>query len=119
MKQVPLIRDWSVVLHVRDDGERVGAILRAKTVQADFLCVVANERAFAIVRFPAAPPGTQPGRSIYELCEPWRASPLDLALHRTLEETLSREFGMPTQLLVTLSGGKASLRFIMVPPAAE
>ena len=119
MKQVPLIRDWSVVLHVREDGERVGAILRAKVVQADFFCFVANERALAVIRFPTPAPGAHRGRSIYELAEPWRGSPLDLALQRALEETLSRELGMPTQLLLTLSGGKASVRFIVVPPAGE
>ena len=119
MKQLPLMEGWSLALHVRDDGQRVGVVLRAKTIEAELLCLIAEERAFAIVRFPpTARQSTRSGRDIRQLLEPVR-SPLDITLYDALEQALSRELGMPTQVVLAPSGWTIPMRVITVPPAGE
>jgi hypothetical protein len=116
VKQFPLIGAWSVALHRRKDGEYVGAILRGNALHADLLCLVDKGRGFAIIRIPPAARHPDEARDIRRIFAPGR-TPLDFAVQRALEETLSRELGVPTQLV--LSSGATPVHLIVVPPVRE
>ena len=116
MKQFPLVGAWSLALHARSDGEYVGAILRGNALHADLLCLVAKGRGFAVIRVPPAARPPEEARDIRRVFAPGR-TPLDIALQRALEETLSRELGVPTELV--LSSGQTPVHLIMVPPVGE
>ena len=116
MRQFPLVGRWSLALHTRKDGECVGAILRGKALHADLLCLVDKGRGFAIIRIPPAAPPPDEARDIRRIFGPGR-TPLELAMQQALEETLSRELGVPTQLV--LRSGQTPVHLIMVPPRSE
>lgn len=116
MKQFPLVGAWSLALHGRKDGEYVGAILRANALHADLLCLVDKGRGFAIIRVPTSARPPNEARDIRRVFAPGR-TPLDIAVQGALEETLSRELGVPTQLV--LSSGQTPVHLIVVPPAGQ
>lgn len=118
MKRVELGGEWAVAFHVREDGECVGAILRANVLQADFLCLRAEGQAFALLRIAERLRTAHQGTDIEVLFGPGR-TPLDVYRQRTLEEALSHELGVPTQLVLSSLGIRGPMRFITVPPAAR
>jgi hypothetical protein len=117
MKQLELVGDWSLALHVRDDGECVAAILRANILQADLFCLTMQDRAFAILRVPHRARTTLAGRQIENFFAPARTA-LDFELRQALEATLSRELGLPTQLVLSSFSAQRAVCFVVVPPVS-